>query len=513
VTLAVQDLLNGTSGTDLSAHTTDVGAFTWSNISSQSGTCIFTTNGTVRQGAALAVNAIYALTTYTPPTSYRVVAKVSLGSTFLAGLQSHIDGKLPSAPSPTAQDRYSCAVNALDGTGNNNVLRTNAYSASGTSTVLVDWQIPSWALSTDKYIGIGFSIPGAVVTYFSGMPVTISFDTSVVRSGSGRAGVGQGPTQQSGAGIGFQLNEYYVDDLSDAPTNTGTGPTITGAANVGQQLTAHPTTWSAGDTTTWVWLRSSATGTGTGYVAIPGASGPTYTLTSQDLNQRIRAIEMRSTGAPGVLLQGCSVAVTAATAVVGDVIPAPTNSIPPHITGPALTGNIASSNNPLFGDDGTWTNASSFVEQWEVSPTGLDGSWSDIGGATGLEFTPDDTFSGSYIRLRVDGLGPGGGPLSAYSITIQVVTGEAPPPSEDVVIFFQIPFAVADGNAHVQVIEAHTDVVVVSRTNSTAILTEFVPNSGIWRVRMQRPGPGKYGVVFDDGTIAEGHTTVAQFNI
>lgn len=71
------------------------------------------------------------------------------------------------------------------------------------------------------------------------------------------------------------------------PTNT-VAPTITGTLTVGQVLTSTPGTWTGSPTYTRVWQRS-ANGT-TGWAAIAGATGATYTLVEADATQHIRVI-------------------------------------------------------------------------------------------------------------------------------------------------------------------------------------------------------------------------------
>jgi hypothetical protein len=90
-----------------------------------------------------------------------------------------------------------------------------------------------------------------------------------------------------------------VDSVGDgfagftAPANTAP-PTITGSTVEGQGLTAtltlHQGTWTgAGLTIKDQWLRCDSAGNNC--AAINGATGPTYTLTSADLNHTIRVAE------------------------------------------------------------------------------------------------------------------------------------------------------------------------------------------------------------------------------
>ena len=113
-----------------------------------------------------------------------------------------------------------------------------------------------------------------------------------------------------------------------------TPPAITGTATDGEMLSATHGTWTGDPTSiTDTWQRCNSAGSAC--VAIPGAGGETYRLTTDDVGHRIRVQETASglggTGAPSV---------SPATAIVKALPGPPVASAPPHITGTATDGQL-----------------------------------------------------------------------------------------------------------------------------------------------------------------------------
>jgi hypothetical protein len=129
----------------------------------------------------------------------------------------------------------------------------------------------------------------------------------------GAAGVGVRVTSSSTS----QPATVQVDSFSAAPppppsppTNTSP-PTILGLGEVGQPLTATPGTWSGTDgpiSYAYQWRRCDAEAQNCGNIA--GATGPTYTLPSADVDSTVRAVVTASDSA------GTTTATSAATGVV-----------------------------------------------------------------------------------------------------------------------------------------------------------------------------------------------------
>src|ERR1019366_3459580 len=114
------------------------------------------------------------------------------------------------------------------------------------------------------------------------------------------------------------------------PVNTAL-PTITGSAVQGQTLTETPGSWSnspTGVSDQW----QDCDSTGTICTPIKGASGPTYTLTANDVGSTIQVQETAAnTGGPS------TPASSTPTAVVTPP-PVPVNTALPTITGSAVQG-------------------------------------------------------------------------------------------------------------------------------------------------------------------------------
>lgn len=306
MTLLVDDPLSGTSGADLTTDATTA----FAKIGTP--TLLFTASGTVRNSGG--TQALYHNSSVAPPVLHRVIGVVSALGTLITGFQAGLAGRIPAAPSPTAQDNYTVRVNALDTTGTNTKLNLIAMpAAGGTGTTLVTYTVPSWGPNVDHTIVLGLGVSGTQIIFLDGVPVMVTFDTTISRAG--HAGVSYGATTQL-ATQGYQLTEFAIDDLTDAPTVTSGAVTITGTFQQGQVLTAAPPTWSGGDTHTWQWLRSDSSGTGLGYTAIPGATGNTYTLQAADVNHSLIAVDVRSTGAPGANLLGAGSAVSSPTGTI-----------------------------------------------------------------------------------------------------------------------------------------------------------------------------------------------------
>jgi hypothetical protein len=192
------------------------------------------------------------------------------------------------------------------------------------------------------------------------------------------------------------------------PSNT-TKPSISGDAVQGETLTADDGAWqsSASFTTSRRWQRSDGSG---GFDDIPGATGPTYELTVDDVGHQIR-LRVVATNAGG----NSAPATSDPTATV--LYSKPVNVSRPTISGPALVGER------LTGHDGTWDGDSlTFARQWQV--LGSDG-WEDIDGATGQTYVPTEADMNRRIRLRVVASNPDNVSDPAYSAPTDPV--ENPP--------------------------------------------------------------------------------------
>jgi acid phosphatase type 7 len=119
-----------------------------------------------------------------------------------------------------------------------------------------------------------------------------------------------------------------VTEASDAPANINS-PTVTGAAEEEQTLTAAPGTWSGSEPIDYAyqWRRCDATGGGCTDV-VPAADA-TYTLTAADVGWTMRVAVTASNGAGSKTVSSASTAVVTASPPPPDTTPpsSPTNVI------------------------------------------------------------------------------------------------------------------------------------------------------------------------------------------
>jgi surface antigen len=162
-------------------------------------------------------------------------------------------------------------------------------------------------------------------------------------------------------------------------------PTLTGTARVGLTLTAHPGDWSPTPTLSYQWYADG--------VAIPGATGTTFTATAAELDKHITV--QVTARRPGYL-----------TALVES---APTSRVQPgtitSVERPDISGH------PYVGNTLTATDG-----RWSVHPTSVGYQWyadgHAIAGATASTFKPTTAELDAVITVRVtvstDGYDPAG---------------------------------------------------------------------------------------------------------
>jgi hypothetical protein len=114
---------------------------------------------------------------------------------------------------------------------------------------------------------------------------------------------------------------------SRAPDIT-TGPSMAGAAVVGELLEAVGATWTGRSVTvTWLWLRCDSESL-MSCRAIPGAAGQSYTVGTADVGKRLRALVMVSNR------DGTDYAWTSATSVIAAPAPPPPAVTPQPLPSP-----------------------------------------------------------------------------------------------------------------------------------------------------------------------------------
>jgi fibronectin type 3 domain-containing protein len=196
--------------------------------------------------------------------------------------------------------------------------------------------------------------------------------------------------------------------VAPAPPVNVAAPTITGAPQQGQVLTASNGTWTGTTPISYAYQWRRCDSAGAGCVDIVDATAQTYTLVAADLGATVRVAVTASNAA------GSSAALSAQTAVVTAGAVAPTNTSPPAISGTAQQGQV------LTANPGVWsgTQPISYGYQWRRCDIS-GGSCGDIAGATAQTYTTVSADLGSTIRVTVTATNSGG---SAAATSLQTPT-------------------------------------------------------------------------------------------
>ena len=197
-----------------------------------------------------------------------------------------------------------------------------------------------------------------------------------------------------------------------APANT-VPPTITGAAVDMQTLTSSRGTWTGSATITYTrrWLRCADT-TLESCSPIPGATGSTYELMTDDIGSAIRVQVTATNNA------GSASATSAATAAV-TAMP-PSNVEPPSLSGYPADGEL------LVSGTGLWMGSPeiTFTREWLRCDAVGEGC-TQIADAAGSTLRLSHTEAGSTVRVRVTATNAGGS-VSALSNPSGIVIGYPP---------------------------------------------------------------------------------------
>jgi hypothetical protein len=193
------------------------------------------------------------------------------------------------------------------------------------------------------------------------------------------------------------------------PTNTA-APVISGTAQAGQTLSTSNGSWT-GAPTVYTYQWQDCNSTGTGCVAIAGATGQTYLLQSSDVGHKVRVSVTAGNGA------GSSSPVDSApTAVVTAALGVPVNTAVPVVSGTAQVGQTLSTSN------GSWTNSpTSYRYQWQ-SCDSAGANCVGISGATVATYLVQSADVGHTLRSTVVAVNGAGSSSPASSAATAVVT-------------------------------------------------------------------------------------------
>ncbi len=202
----------------------------------------------------------------------------------------------------------------------------------------------------------------------------------------------------------------------NAPVNTSL-PQISGAAKVGDTLSATDGSWS-GSPTGYTYQWSDCDSDGSNCSSISGATSSSYMVGGGDLGDTL-VVSVTASNAGG-----SNTASSAPTAVVPDPPPAaPVNNAAPVLSGTAQVGDTLSTTN------GSWSNSpTGYSYQWQDC-NGSGGSCANIGGATSSTYAIQSSDEGDTLVVVVTATNSGGSASASSSATGTV---PAPPPAAPV---------------------------------------------------------------------------------
>jgi hypothetical protein len=202
------------------------------------------------------------------------------------------------------------------------------------------------------------------------------------------------------------LEHYERGENAYRVANTTT-PSVEGIAKDGQTLTANVGTWSGSAPISYAYQWQSCNSAGGECEDIEGAIEPGYSLSSADLETKLR-VRVTATNAGGD---------ASATSVASSLVE---SGAPDELEGPSIEGepNVGET---LHADGGEWGGTSTEVSyQWEkCNSTGEE--CADITGATMAEYELGEGDVGATLRLRV-GASNELGSLTAVSQATEVIT-------------------------------------------------------------------------------------------
>jgi len=192
-----------------------------------------------------------------------------------------------------------------------------------------------------------------------------------------------------------------------APANTAP-PVIAGTPQAGQTLTAEVGSWEGTPPLTYTYQWESCNSLGLSCMAIPGATHATYEPGAGEVGGTLQVM-VTATNSVG--------SASSFSAVSAVILPAaPTNMVPPVISGTAQAGQTLSANT------GSWEGAPpiTYAYQWQGCNSAGEGCV-DIPGANSPTYTPGHSEVGSTLAVIVTAMNPGGSTLS-FSEPTDMVT-------------------------------------------------------------------------------------------
>ncbi len=196
-------------------------------------------------------------------------------------------------------------------------------------------------------------------------------------------------TASNAAGSVTQSSAPSATVTALAPANT-TAPQVSGTAQDGQALTASTGTWSGTAPLSYAYQWQRCDASGGSCVNIAGATGSTYLLADADVGATVRVTVTASNAAgPGTGVSPATPAITGSTG-------APTNSVPPTISGTVRDGQT------LTVIPGTWSGTApiTYTYQWQ-SCDASGANCNPVAAATAPTYALSSTDVGTTLEVIV----------------------------------------------------------------------------------------------------------------
>jgi hypothetical protein len=303
--------------------------------------------------------------------------------------------------------RYGKASFLLDWNGGGSAM---IYSPSSGDPWNLEWTMDIGLPSASKYqVGVGWRREYTGGTALVNPSATTSQvfslgGTYYQADGTAVTSVTLAPT----SGIVLRKNVSSPPVSTSAPVNSAV-PVVSGSAQSGSTLSTSTGSWTGSPTAySYQWQRCASS-----CVSVSGATGASYSLTSADVGQTLRAV-VTATNAVGSA--SAASAVTSVVATSSSTVTAPSNSAAPVVSGTPQTGKT------LATSTGSWSGSpTSYKFQWQrCASSGA--SCASVAGATSVSYSLTNADVGQTMRAVVTATNPVGSTPAASPITSVVAT-------------------------------------------------------------------------------------------
>ena len=233
---------------------------------------------------------------------------------------------------------------------------TFANGTRGTTTGKL--ALATWAKIALHVITAGTT--STVEVSLDGAQVYRSTTQSLGNAGVSTVQIGNDTTAQAFNVAADTIDVQNAAAATPSPPISTVKPTISGAAQQGQTLTAAPGQWDGTQPITFARQWQTCDSAGAGCTDIAGATGANYAVASGDVGHTLRVVETATNAV------GTATASSNPTAVVVGPSAAPVNTVRPTISGTAQVGQS------LTAGPGSWTGTQpiTFAYQWQRCDAG-----------------------------------------------------------------------------------------------------------------------------------------------